>query len=64
MLLEGNQQLNQIKKKQFKKEKKDRRRRDKVSQQLAMGLENVSFKSNGEKTEGADYDFDTDFNMG
>lgn len=61
MELEGNQKLNQIKKKQFKKEKKQRNRREKVAQQLSAGLENFSL--GGDKTNAMedDYDFKTDF---
>ncbi|KAF7279950.1 hypothetical protein GWI33_006576 [Rhynchophorus ferrugineus] len=62
MLLEGNQKLNQIRKNQFKKEKKQRARRDKVAQQLSAGLENFSLKSDGINS-GKNYDFDTDFTM-
>ncbi|XP_056634634.1 guanine nucleotide-binding protein-like 3 homolog [Diorhabda sublineata] len=61
MELEGNQQLNQIKKKQFKKEKKDRRRRDKVAQQLSIGLDNFSLNGTKDKDTLENYDFDTDF---
>ncbi|XP_057653289.1 guanine nucleotide-binding protein-like 3 homolog [Diorhabda carinulata] len=61
MELEGNQQLNQIKKKQFKKEKKDRRRRDKVAQQLSIGLDNFSLNGTKDKDKLENYDFDTDF---
>lgn len=42
MQLEGNRQLNQLRKKQFKKEKKERNRREKVALQLSAGLENFS----------------------
>lgn len=58
MLLEGNQKLNQLKKKQFKKEKKDMARKEKLSKQLSAGLESVSLKTQSE-----DYDFETDFNI-
>jgi len=60
MLLEGNLQLNRIKKKQFKKEKKDRARKNKLSEKLALGLENFSLE-NKDKSES--YDFNTDFAM-
>lgn len=60
MLLEGNQKLNQIKKLEFKKNKKMQRRKEEVALQLTAGLENVTLKSN-EKVD--DYNFDTDFNM-
>lgn len=60
MELEGNQQLNQIRKKQFKKEKKQRNRREKVAQQLATGLENFSLNTSKEMSVES-YDFDTDF---
>lgn len=61
MELEGNQKLNQIKKKQFKKEKKQRNRRDKVAQQLSAGLENFSLNMDKNNANEADYDFKTDF---
>lgn len=56
MELEGNLKLNQVRKKQFKKEKKMRNRRDKVAQQLASGLENFTLKSDNKN-----YNFDTDY---
>ncbi|XP_028134415.1 guanine nucleotide-binding protein-like 3 homolog [Diabrotica virgifera virgifera] len=58
MELEGNQKLNQIRKKQFKKEKKDQRRREKVAMQLSSGLENFNLNKSNESE---DYNFDTDF---
>lgn len=61
MELEGNQKLNQIKKKQFKKEKKKQARRDKVAQQLSAGLENFSLKNGPTKEINEDYDFNEDF---
>ncbi|XP_066260480.1 guanine nucleotide-binding protein-like 3 homolog [Euwallacea similis] len=61
MALEGNQKLNQIKRKQFKKEKKDRCRKEKVAQQLAAGLENFSLRSGDLNQSHEDYNFDTDF---
>lgn len=61
MELEGNQKLNQIKKKQFKKEKKQRNRRDKVAQQLSAGLENFSLDIDKTNAMVDDYDFKTDF---
>ncbi|XP_018576032.1 guanine nucleotide-binding protein-like 3 homolog [Anoplophora glabripennis] len=60
MELEGNQKLNQIRKNQFKKEKKQRNRREKVSQQLAAGLDNFSLNTNKDMSVES-YDFDTDF---
>lgn len=60
MELEGNQKLNQIRKKQFKKEKKQRNRREKVAQQLAVGLENFSLNTQKDMSVES-YDFDTDF---
>lgn len=63
MLLEGNQQLNRVKKLQFKKEKKMERRREKVALQLASGLENFSIVESVKKREDDDYDFNSDFNM-
>jgi nuclear GTP-binding protein len=62
MELEGNLKLNQVKKKQFKKEKKMRNRRDRVAQQLSTGLENFNLTSESEKKD-ADYSFDQDFVM-
>lgn len=61
MELEGNKKLNQIKKKQFKKEKKQRKRRDKVALQLATGLENFSLNAEKSNLMEDDYDFKTDF---
>ncbi|XP_066155961.1 guanine nucleotide-binding protein-like 3 homolog [Euwallacea fornicatus] len=61
MALEGNQKLNQIKKKQFKKERKDRSRKEKVAQQLATGLENFSLCSGDLNETNEDYNFHTDF---
>lgn len=61
MELEGNKKLNQIKKKQFKKEKKQRKRRDKVALQLATGLENFSLNADKSNLMEDDYDFKTDF---
>lgn len=63
MELEGNQKLNQIKKKQFKKEKKQRNRRDKVAQQLSAGLENFSLDIDKQNAMDDDYDFKTDFSL-
>ncbi|RZC31879.1 GN3L Grn1, MMR HSR1, and/or FeoB N domain containing protein [Asbolus verrucosus] len=60
MTLEGNQKLNQIKKMQFKKEKKMRNRREKVAQTLASGLENFSLTTDKQDT---DYSFDEDYVM-
>ncbi|KAG5897472.1 hypothetical protein JTB14_031098 [Gonioctena quinquepunctata] len=60
MALEGNQKLNQIKKLEFKKEKKKRNRRARVSQQLAESLESVSLNTSKEMSV-ENYDFDTDF---
>ncbi|XP_030758665.1 guanine nucleotide-binding protein-like 3 homolog [Sitophilus oryzae] len=59
MLLEGNLKLNQVRKNQFKKEKKQRGRREKVAQQLSAGLENFSLGSDSKE----DYDFNEDFKM-
>ncbi|CAH0554574.1 unnamed protein product [Brassicogethes aeneus] len=58
MQLEGNLKLNQIRKKQFKKEKKERTRRDKVATQLSAGLENFNIGGKSQES----YDFNTDFN--
>lgn len=62
MELEGNQKLNQIRKKQFKREKKQRNRREKVAQQLAAGLENFSLDT-GKDMSVENYEFDRDFVM-
>ncbi|CAH1998928.1 unnamed protein product [Acanthoscelides obtectus] len=59
MELEGNQKLNQLKKNQFKKEKKQRKRREKVALQLSAGLENFNITEGSTSTES--YDFKTDF---
>lgn len=64
MELEGNQQLNQVRKKQFKKEKKQRNRREKIALQLSAGLENFSLNSETNvnvNTMDDDYDFKTYF---
>ncbi|KAK4876229.1 hypothetical protein RN001_012651 [Aquatica leii] len=61
MLLEGNQQLNKVKKMQFKKAKKKERRKEKIALQVASGLEN--FTDPTQKQESDSYDFNTDFNM-
>lgn len=58
--LEGNQQINQLKKKQFKKDKKMKMRKDKITMQLADGLENITMSSKGKDES---YNFDTDFQM-
>lgn len=50
MQLEGNLKLNQIKKQQFKKEKKLKNRKEKIELQVAESVENEG-----------NYDFDTDF---
>lgn len=60
MNLEGNQQLNKVRKQQFKQQKKKQLRADKVALQLAAGLENVTVQ-NSDKSEG--YNFETDFVM-
>ncbi|XP_063929767.1 guanine nucleotide-binding protein-like 3 homolog [Zophobas morio] len=60
MELDGNQKLNQVRKNQFKKEKKLRNRREKVALQLASGLEN--FNITNDKND-ANYSFETDFVM-
>ncbi|KAB0795362.1 hypothetical protein PPYR_12201 [Photinus pyralis] len=60
MQLEGNQQLNRVRKQQFKKDKKKERRKEKVSLQLSAGLENFTL-TDGLKED--DYDFNTDFNL-
>ncbi|XP_043475681.1 guanine nucleotide-binding protein-like 3 homolog [Leptopilina heterotoma] len=53
--IEGNQNLNKIKKLQFKKEKKERARKEKEAVQLSNQLDQISVNTND------DYDFDTDF---
>ncbi|CAH1156217.1 unnamed protein product [Phaedon cochleariae] len=60
MELEGNQKLNQIKKLQFKKEKKQRNRRAKVSKELSQSLESFSLKTDKSMSVES-YDFDADF---
>lgn len=61
--LEGNRQMNRVKKMQFKKDKKQQRRKETVALQLSNGLENVRFvdKKDG-GGDGEDYDFGEDFN--
>lgn len=56
MELEGNQKLNSIKKTQFKKQKKDNKRKEKVIKTLSDGLENINLSLNDNN-----YDFKTDF---
>lgn len=62
MEIEGNKKLNKIKKMQFKKQKKDLKRRQKAEkaagQQISEGLEKVTVTKTS-----ANYDFDADFNM-
>ncbi|XP_054001045.1 guanine nucleotide-binding protein-like 3 homolog [Hylaeus anthracinus] len=53
--IEGNQKLNKMKKLQFKKDKKDRARREKVAVNLAGQLNEFSISTSD------DYDFNTDF---
>lgn len=53
--IEGNQKLNKVKKLQFKKDKKERARKEKEASQLANQLDEISVSVND------DYDFDTDF---
>ncbi|XP_070153322.1 guanine nucleotide-binding protein-like 3 homolog [Polyergus mexicanus] len=52
--IEGNQKLNKLRKLAFKKEKKERAKREKAAAKLAGQLEDFKFTSN-------DYDFNTDF---
>lgn len=61
MALDGNLQLNQLKKRQFKKEKKDRARRERVALQLSAGLENFNLKTAEPVDE--DYNFEEDFEL-
>lgn len=61
MELEGNLQLNQVRKLQFKKEKKKKNREEKAALQLSAGLE--SFKIKNQTEEGESYDFDEDYAM-
>lgn len=63
MELEGNQQLNKVRKMQFKKEKKQRMRKEVVAMQLSAGLENVSFATKTEGEGEENYDFNEDFEM-
>ncbi|XP_017752183.1 PREDICTED: guanine nucleotide-binding protein-like 3 homolog [Eufriesea mexicana] len=53
--IKGNQKLNKINKLQFKKEKKDRARREKAANKLAGQLEGFTISKSD------DYDFNTDF---
>ncbi|XP_060831265.1 guanine nucleotide-binding protein-like 3 homolog [Bombus pascuorum] len=53
--IEGNQKLNKLNKLQFKKEKKDRVRREKAAVKLADQLEGFNISASD------DYDFNTDF---
>lgn len=57
-VLEGNQQLNRLKKKEFKKEKKTKLKKEKVEIQLSGSLENFTLTNKID-----DYDFDTDFKV-
>ncbi|KAL3268919.1 hypothetical protein HHI36_008006 [Cryptolaemus montrouzieri] len=59
MELEGNLKLNKIRKMQFKKEKKQKNRRDKVATQLSAGLESFTLNESCEKND--EYSFDQDF---
>ncbi|XP_060522109.1 guanine nucleotide-binding protein-like 3 homolog [Cylas formicarius] len=64
MSLEGNQMLNRVKKAQFKKQKKDKRRKEKVALQLSTGLESFSLADDSSSKKlkpSEDYDFDTDY---
>ncbi|KAF5308500.1 hypothetical protein FQR65_LT06165 [Abscondita terminalis] len=64
MLLEGNQQLNRVKKLEFKKAKKKERRKEKATLELANGLDNFTITEPTQKQETDDnYDFNTDFYM-
>lgn len=62
MELEGNKSLNKLKRKEFKKQKKDQRRREKVAVQLSAGLENFSLTTSPNKGD-KDYSFEKDFDM-
>lgn len=55
MELEGNQQLNKVRKLQFKKEKKKRNRQEKAKLQLAAKVDNTNTES---KDAGENYDFE------
>ncbi|XP_012265621.2 guanine nucleotide-binding protein-like 3 homolog [Athalia rosae] len=55
--IEGNQRLNKLSKLQFKKDKKERAKREKLAEGLAGVLEDISITTTD------DYDFATDFNM-
>lgn len=63
MELEGNQQLNKVRKMQFKKDRKQRMRKEVVAMQLSAGLDNVSFAAKQEGKGEENYDFDEDFKM-
>ncbi|GAB1862097.1 Guanine nucleotide-binding protein-like 3-like protein [Camponotus japonicus] len=54
--IEGNQKLNKLRKLEFKKQKKERAKREKATAKLAGKLENFKFNSD-------DYDFNTDFTI-
>lgn len=58
MELEGNLKLNQAKKAQFKKAKKEKNRKERVDLQLSAGLDNFTLNTNDEE-----YDFEQDFQM-
>jgi len=55
--IEGNQKLNQLNKLQFKKQKKDRVRKERVATNLAGQLESFNLNMSD------NYDFDADFSM-
>ncbi|KAF5291181.1 hypothetical protein FQA39_LY14423 [Lamprigera yunnana] len=63
MLLEGNQQLNRVKKLQFKKNKKKERRKERVELELSNGLNNFIINEPTGTLEKNSYDFSTDFTM-
>ncbi|XP_065156161.1 guanine nucleotide-binding protein-like 3 homolog [Atheta coriaria] len=58
MELEGNLKLNQAKKAQFKKAKKEKNRKERVDLQLSAGLDNFTLNTKDEE-----YDFEQDFQM-
>lgn len=53
--IEGNQKLNKVKKLQFKKDKKERARKEKETSQLATQMDDITVSGND------DYNFETDF---
>lgn len=61
MQLEGNLQLNQIKKKQFKKERKMKNRKEIAEKQLTNGLNNFTIAGESTSNDNENYSFETDY---